>query len=254
MLSFKEISVQLDESLIDFSSAFFWDLHTSEDYELPKNDNNNTKETGQNSENIKNGKIEFTNKKVGRKPIKGIQIVEKDENVHSKDYKDNIIRKIQVHFHNFLLSSINEIITNYGFDKKFEFIDIDYEYKKNIKKEYFEKLKTKEIRQILCQNISPKFRKLFKTDKEINNKKYLEVIKYDSIKKFLSETYINIFRKYYFVNKRDINDYGLNINLSSKVETYQDFLEEYSEELDYIEKIRKVVEENYLPKKIFTHN
>lgn len=244
----KEASDQFEEPLLDFSSTFFWEYHNLEDLELPKINDNNTSNTKENTQNSGNKNFEMTKKKAGRKRINDNKKEQKDEHVHSKESKDNIIRKIQVHFHNFLLLFINEIIINYGLDKKFQFIDIDYTYKKNIKKEDFEKLKSKEIHQILCQNISPKFRKISKIDKEINNKIYSEVIKYDSIRRILSERYINIFRNIYYVNKRVINDYDLNIKLSNNIKTYQDLLEENS---DYIEKIKKEVKDNYLPKKLF---
>ena len=182
-------------------------------------------------------------KKVGRK---------RNRDYHSKYAHDNIIRKVQVYFHNFLVCFINEILINFGIKKKF--LNTDYKNKKDIKNENVESLKSKEIGQILCQNISPKYRKQYKDDKEKNNKLYLEVIKYDSIRKILSEKYINIFRNFYYKNKRDLSDYGLNIKLSNSIKTYQDLLEENSNDIEYVEKINKVVEKYYLPKKLFIHN
>ena len=252
-----EPNYSLDENLIDFNSAFFFEFHNFDDYELPKididnhNNNNNTKETTEYNGN-KNKNFELK-KKVGRKPMKNKQEGQKEnKNIHTKDYKDNITRKIQVHFLNFLILFINEILINYGFEKKF--LKIDYKNKKNVNKKSIENLKKKEIGQILCQDITTKYRKLYKIDKEINKKLYLEVIKYDSIKKILSETYINIFRNIYYVNKREINDYDLNIKLSNNVKTYKDLLEENKEDSEYIEKMNKVVEEYYLPKKIFSQH
>ena len=155
--------------------------------------------------------------------------------IHSKNDYDNIIRKIQVHYHNFLVSFFNEILKYFGINQKF--LKIDYEFKKDVKLKNVENLKTKEIGEILRQNISPKYREKYNNDKEINNKLYLEVIKYDNIRKILSEKYINIFKNFYYKNKRDLNDYGLNIQLSNNVKTYQDLLEKYSKESDYREKI-----------------
>lgn len=240
-----ETNFQINEFLIDFSSTSFSEYLSYIDINI-----DNSIETTEKSRN-KNKNIELTKKKSGRKRAKDNQEVQEDENIHSKKSKDNIIRKIQVHFLNFILSFINEIIKNYGFEKTF--IDLDYKFKKIVNKKYVEKLKSKEIGQILIQEISPKFRKIHANDKEINNKIYLEVIKYDSIRKILSETYINIFRNFYYINKRDINDYGLNIKLSNNVKTYQDLLDKHSEESDYVEKIKKAVKENYLPKKMFTY-
>ena len=250
----------LEANLLDFNSAFFFDFNNFDDWDLPKymdfgmdNNNNNTIDTTDNSK-IKNGNLELTKKKIGRKPIKDNHNPDnpKDDNFHSKYFKDNIIRKVQVHFQNFLLTFINEIIKNYGFEKKF--LNIDYKTKKNVNKINIENMKTKEIGQILRQNISTKYRKLYEIDKEMNNKLYLEVIENESIRKILSETYINIFRNFYYINKTEINDYDLNIKLSNNVKTYRDLLEENSDDGEYIEKIKKAVEEYYLPKKRFTHN
>ena len=183
-------------------------------------------------------------KKIGRKRYRDNQ--KEGEKCHSKYSYDNIIRKIQVDFQNFLICFINDILMKFGIKKKF--LNIGYENKKLIKKEYVESLKSIEIGQILNQNISTKYRKQFKEDKDKNNKLYLEVIKYDGIRKILSEKYINIFRNFYYKNKRDLNDYGLNIKLSNEVKTYQDLLDKNSKNSEYIEKINIFVKKYYLPK------
>ena len=211
---------------------------------------------------LKNKIFEITkNKKekrdLGRKRKR--DCINDDKKTHSKYDYDNIIRKIQVHFQNFLISFTNEILIHFGFTKR-KFLNIEYNNKKDIKKEIVEKLKSKEIGQILRQNISTKYKKQYKEDKEKNNKLYLEVTKnakYDSIRKVLSETYINIFRNFYYINKRDLNDYGLNIKLSNNVKTYKDLLENLNKEGEdekYIEKIKEIVKECYLPKKRFINN
>lgn len=186
-------------------------------------------------------------KKVGRKRKRDNSKVGKH---HSKYDFDNIIRKVQVHFHNFIICFVNEILLNFGIKQKF--LKIDYKEKKNVSKANVNSLKSKEIGKILCQNLSSKYRKQYKIDKEKNIKLYSEVIENDTIKKILSEPYINIFRNYYYVNKRDIKDYNLDVKLSSKVQTYKDFLKDFSKENEYIETIEKIVKKCYLPKKIFT--
>ena len=183
--------------------------------------------------------------KAGRKRKREID----DENngkTHTKDAYDNINRKIQVHFINFLIDSINEILENNGIKKKF--LDIDYNIKKNVKNVNVENLKTKEIGQILCEDISTKNKNQYKIDKTINKNLYSEIIKKDAIRKILSEKYINIFNNIYYKNKRDLNDYGLNIKLSNKVKTYQDLLDKNNKNSEYIEKINIFVKEYYLPK------
>jgi len=188
-------------------------------------------------------------KKVGRKRNRAKP---KFGKTHSKYDFDNIIRKVQVHFHNFLISFVNEILMNFGIKQKF--LNPDYKSKRNAKKEMVDNLKSKEIGKILCQNLSTKYRKQYKLDKEKNNKLYSEVIENDNIKKILSEPYISIFRNFYYTNKRDLNDYNLDIKISNKVKTYQDLLKDCSKDSEYSEIIEKIVKKCYLPKKIFIKN
>ena len=234
----------------------FFDIYTGFDNDYNSDQrieyfiNNSTLETTSPSENKPITKIfKITKKKVKRKRMRDNQ---KDKRIHSKYDYDNIIRKIQVHFQNFLVSFINEILAHFGFHQKF--LNIDYKIKKNVKKEIVEKMKSLEIGQILRQNISNKYKKQCKVDKEKNNKLYLEVTQNDDIRKILSEKYINVFRNIYYKNKRDLNDYGLNITLSNNAKTYQDFLEAHKEDTYNIAKINNIVEKCYLPKRIFIHN
>ena len=188
-------------------------------------------------------------KRCGRKRKRDNKNTEKS---HSKYEFDNIIRKVQVHFHKFLISFVNEILINFGINKKF--LSIDYKHKKDVKKERVDELKKLEIGSILSRDLSTKYKKQYKIGKDKNEKLYSEVIKYDSIKKILSEPYINIFRNFYYKNKRNLNEYNLNIKLSKNVKTYHDFLKDFSKESEYIEKIEKFVKKCYLPKKIFINN
>ena len=181
-------------------------------------------------------------KRVGRKRKRN-----HDGKEHTKYDKDNVHTKIQVNFITFLFSFINEILIYYGIKEKF--LDIAYKDKKDVTKDNVENLKTTEIGQILRKDITTKYKI---QDKENNNKLYLKVIKNESIKKILSEKYINIFRNLYYKNKRDLNDYGLNIQLSDKVKTYQDLLDKNSEDSVLIEKIKDLVKYCYLPQKFIT--
>lgn len=199
--------------------------------------------------------ITKTKKRLGRKRKEDLQKSSTKVKSHSKYEDDNVIRKIQIHFLNYLISFTNEILMHFGSKKKF--LNIDYSSKKNVKKEYVESLKSKEIGQILSQIISTKYKRQYNDDKEKNNKLYAEVTKnakYDSVKKILSETYLYIFMNYYYENKKDLNEYGLNIKLSNKVKTYKDLLEKHNEDSKYIAKIEKIVKENYLPEQLFINN
>ncbi len=107
----------------------------------------------------------------GRKRNRPLQIGDK---IHDKYYEDNILRKIQVHYINFIKFYINEILSILGFDVKF--YDINYNIKKTTNKNNISLLKSLPISYILCQNISRKFRKLFKQNKNINKTIFNKVI------------------------------------------------------------------------------
>ena len=246
-----ESSWHINNYLFYYECSSLYSLNESnnKDFVLTKDEfflNNLFEQPKKNPENKKKYFKIIKQRKVGRKRKNYNGVIEK---THSKYDFDNIIRKIQVHFHNFLISFINEILINYGIKKKF--LNTDYKNKKNVKKQHVDELKSKEIGEILCQNLSTKYRKQYKIDKYKNIKLYWEVIENESIKRILSEPYIYIFRNFYYKNKRDLSEYNLNVVLSSKVKTYKDFLKDCNKDSEYIEKIEKIVKKCYLPKKIF---
>ena len=247
--------IEIGNSTNSYSYSNCYDFDSVEKKTLKEDITKNPEGITEISEGIKN-KIfriskEEKRKKFGRK--KGREIdSENDDNTHTKYAHDNINRKIQVHFLNFLIFFINEILMSFKTKKKF--LNIDYKNKKVVTKNNVENLKISEIGQILRQDISTKYRKLYQIDKNINNKVYLEVIKNENINKILSETYINIFRNIYYKNKKDLNDYGLNIKLSKNVKTFEDLLKKHNQDSKYIKKIKDLVKEIYLPRKLFIHN
>ena len=188
---------------------------------------------------------------IGRKTKNSLKLEEK---FHSKYEDDNILRKIQIGFINYLINLTNEILKYFGYEEKF--LGIDYKFKKEVNKENFNKIKTKEIGKILCQSISPKFSKISNEDKNINQKIYEKVIQNKTIKNFLSETYIKIFRDYYYKNIKDLNEYNLNIKLSENIKTFDDFLNNKAIPDDdyYKQRVDEIIEKYYLPKKLFVHN
>ena len=239
-------SFKSNDSSISESDSFVFKNSYEGPYDI--DENSTTKITQENSKNKNSEKKEEKRKKSGRKRKREN---ENGKNYHTKFAYDNIIRKIQVHFLNFLVSFINEILKHYEFKQKF--FNIDYNIKKDIKKENIENLKSLEIGEILCKDISKKYKNQQKEDVKINNKIYLEVIKNDNIKKILSEKYINIFKNIYYKNKRDLNDYGLNIKLSNDVKTYKDLLKKYNKDNDYKEEIIKAGKRCYIYEKFFIY-
>ena len=214
-------------------------------------------ETFFNMENIENITLPVKNsfnkdyfllkKKVGRKPKSDET---KGKRHHTKFDYDNIHRKLNVHFIQFLTDFVNEILNVFNIDEKF--LKIDYKEISKINKNIFNNLKSLTIGDILRQNISSKYRKKYTEDKEHNNKLYLEIIKYEELKNILSDTYINVFRNYYFNNKKEINIYNNKIiKLSNKIKTFESLLDKNKDDQSYISKIQQFVGQTYLSKKMF---
>ncbi len=201
------------------------------------------------SKNSQSVKFTLKSKKRGRVKQKKIN------KIHDKHTIDNVLRKVQVNYMTFLISFINEILKNLNYNEKF--LKLDYSIKKNINKDFFESLKTKNIEEIICSKISGKYKKekknnrnIFEKIKEKKNKEKKVIIN------ILSENYLNFFWKIYYKSCKLINlkEYGLDkeITLSDKVIMYKDLLKK-NEKLDpnenYNDNINNCVNNNFIIKK-----
>ena len=155
--------------------------------------------------------------------------------IHDKNTIDNVLRKIQGHYISFIVLYINDILKN--LDYKEQFYKLDYIFKRNIKKEFIDSLKMKNIGEILCNKISHKYKKDEKTNRYIFDKiikKKSEVNKV--LFKILSENYLEVFWKIYYKNCKVVNlkEYGLDkeILLSDKVKNYKDLLKENEDDIN----------------------
>ena len=175
-----------------------------------------------------------------------------DKKAHDKYSTDNLLRKIQVHYLSFIISFVNDILKNLNYKQRF--LKLDYQFKKNINKKFFDSLKGKTIKEIICNKISNKY----KNQSKDTNKIIYEEIKNDKIlNNLLSENYLNLFRKIYYKNSEYINlkEYGLDkdILLSKEVKIFKDLIEAFdsNEEKDYKKNIIKCAIKNYLPNSLF---
>ena len=105
------------------------------------NENNYINNSDQNSPlNILNNSINSITKSKKIKKLSGRKRKNDKNNgrfpgYHNKMSKDNVQRRVQVHFFNkFLLPFVNEILSTLGFQE--QFININYKIKKIIKNEY----------------------------------------------------------------------------------------------------------------------
>ena len=162
-------------------------------------------------------RFKIKNIKRGKKKIKD------NKRTHNSDSLDNLFIKIRVHYLSFIISYINNILKELNYNLKF--YKLNYKFKKISKKDKIKSLEDKTIGEIICNDISNKYK--FKT---INYNKllYKNIENNEVLNKILSENYLQLFQKIYFRNKRKINliEYGLDktINLSNEVKMYNDLL------------------------------
>ena len=114
------------------------------------NEASEKKDTNETSEKKDLFKTEFSHKKRGRK-TKG----ENKKQRHCSTSFDNIMRKIQVHFLNFLCSLLNDSIRAFASDKTKIFLEFDYKMKSKISSKNFnmQKIQREEIYLKIWENL-----------------------------------------------------------------------------------------------------
>ena len=166
---------------------------------------------------------------------------------HDKYVSDNLLRKVQVHYMNFIIDYSNSILKKYGYREEDFFVDIAYKFKSCIRKDNVNLLKASDIGYVLCQNICSKF----KNKENSNNIKiFQKVTKNEIIKYLLSENYLQLFKNVYHKNERififKIGDYFDVIDLTN-TKMYEDLLKKKgNEKQDYKEKLEEIVYINYI--------
>ena len=190
----------------------------------------------------------LTKKKRGRsRKKKFFDAINDVKNIHDKYSMDNLLRKIQVHFLNFIISYLNDILKELNY--KEQLLKINYKFKRNINKKFLDGLKNKKISDIVCIDISTKYQKHDKN----TNKKIYEIIKNNKIiNNILNKSYIEPFYIYY-KSKKNINlkNYGFDkeIILSQNSKMFKDLiLKEVinnRNDKNYIKKLNFCLFENY---------
>jgi hypothetical protein len=175
--------------------------------------------------------------KRGRKPI--IKAIKK----HDKFTIDNILRKIQVHYLNFIVSFINTILKYLGF--KLRLFYLNYNLKQNICKKNIKYLKNCTLIEILSREVSPKYRKVNKDENMIILEK---IIKCPILKKILSEKYMYLF-DIYLKSQRiiNLNKYGLDktIELPRNIEMEEDLLKKNIQEEEYSKRLKECIKKYF---------
>ena len=168
---------------------------------------------------------------------------------HNKSQNDNILRKINGHFLNFLIDFMNQVLSKCNIitenKKKNHFCGVNGDFKKIINKTNFDSICNQSISQILTLENNYKFKNKNK-NRELLNK--IKDNNNEILNKILSKKYIDIFKEVFYINKKVIIYEGLQLNLPK---TFDDFLVKVkaNEDSSYKMRIEEVIKKNFFPQK-----
>lgn len=149
------------------------------------------------------------------------------ERKHGKNSFDNVQRKVQIHYINFLINLCNDILKSiYGQDTTKRFLDIEHKIKQKVSAEYFNHLKNLTLLEILSLNVSNKYAVRKNTDNNIKIIKEL-VNTEPKIKYFFLAKHLDLFRKYYINEGKKLTEFeynGIKISISKITECYSDLI------------------------------
>ena len=181
---------------------------------------------------------------------------------HGKLARDNIKRKLQIHYLNFLRNLVNQIIYEINYEYKnvryYQFYPLKHSFSKNITKKHLESLKKTNIGDIFKVNTSTKF----KEHEKLNRDVYEEVKKNDIVKNILNKKYLE-FIDYYYYNLKQINlsEYGIDkiITLDPSLEFYEDLINRECQGNDseinnsnmYRQKLEQCIKKDFLNERKF---
>ena len=176
----------------------------------------------------------------------------KNGRVHDKNGTDNMLRKIQVSYINFILTFANFLITKYFNNKDTKipkFLKISYDFKKVVNKKNVAELKLKTINEIITMShISTKYKK----HDSYNNKNVLEEVSKNCgvLKKLFEKNYLFLFNVYYQKKRKlNLDIIGLqneDIELPNNIKLFEDiFRKKNNDKKEYRDNMEQTVK-NFL--------
>jgi len=200
--------------------------------------------------------------KRGRKEKKDILSRNKKEKIHNKYGKDNIIRKCQISYFDFIIHFINIIINLFNVKKSLktnnEFIKLDYNFKRVVNGKQKIKLLTYTIEDMIkSNNISRKYSKsnlssnkdLYKEIKKLGIPEIEKIFKKKFI--FLFDIYHKSIRKFN-LKELDENLANLTIEIPEKVKLYKDILRKNKNDRKFEELMEKNIKNYFECSKYFS--
>lgn len=199
--------------------------------------------------NTTNSNDSLLGKKICSQRNDNSQINKKKRRKHDKFSKDNIKRKIQVHYIKFLRDLLNHIIKEI-LGENIEFYPLDYKFTMKVNKESFIKLKKTSLGDIFKEHASPKYKDYQKKNKDIYD--YITK-KNETIKNILDKLYLEFINIYYKnIKKINLFKYGLDkdITLPNNINFYKNLTKtneiDSSSDNKYNIKIKKIIESEFI--------
>ena len=158
---------------------------------------------------------------------------------HTASSIDNIERKIQIHFLNFIIYFLNDCVLTFFNEQKFTFLKFPYSEKIKVSFEHMKKMKNSTIKDLL-ENIviSDKYKHF---DRDINKKNLKALCEYDWFQQIFNIKYLDLFFDYYNDEHplKEITKFGIKIILLQKTKSFYYLLQKNKNIEDEIIKYTK---------------
>ena len=172
---------------------------------------------------------------------------------HNNLTNDNIAKKIETHYLNFLILFLNVVLTKLNCKQKFYGFNKQLEIFSKASKANIKAINIKTIKEIFDLEITTKQKKIYEENKYKNQSIYEEVLtNFPQMKDLFEKKLIDIFNEIYYDEKHrhlkliDLKKYNINLIIDlkkEKLENFEDFL--LNKKKEESEKMEKVVKSDY---------